>query len=434
MSATARQAGPIDVKGVRPTRVRHMVLWLTVLAYMVTYMDRAVISSAMPVIQKEFGFSIITAGWILMSFRIGYALFQLPGGWLGDRIGPRRALTLIVMWWSLFTSATALCWNAASMIVVRFLFGVGEAGAFPIATRSLSRWMLPSERGYAQGVTHAGSRLGAAFTPPIVVWLMTQYTWRAPFFIFGCVGILWAVVWYWYYRDTPSEHRSVNQAELQLIHSHIGERSRTSTTIPWKAIFSSRTLWLMSVMYFCYSYCLATYLEWFPTYLVKHRGYSLKQMGFYASLPLLAGTVGDLAGGWISDAWFKRTENVVMARRVIGMGGFLVAASAIIPATLTDDPFTCVLYTCLAVFGLELTVGVSWALALDIGGDYAGSVSALMNSFGNIGAVISLPVLAHLQVWFGWNPPFFIASALCLIGAVLYARIDASRHIFRESV
>ncbi len=190
----------------------------------------------------------------------------------------------------------------------------------------------------------------------------------------------------------------------------------------------------MSVMYFCYSYCLATYLEWFPTYLVKHRGYSLKEMGFYASLPLLAGTVGDLAGGWISDEWFKRTENVVMARRVIGMGGFLLAASAIIPATLTDDPFTCVLYTCLAVFGLELTVGVSWALALDIGGDYAGSVSALMNSFGNIGAVISLPVLAHLQVWFGWNPPFFIASALCLIGAVLYARIDASRHIFRESV
>ena len=186
--------------------------------------------------------------------------------------------------------------------------------------------MLPSERGYAQGVTHAGSRLGAAFTPPIVVWLMTQYGWRAPFlhlrlrgrFVGGSLVLVLP-------RHAQRAPRASTQAELQLIHSHIGERSRTSTAIPWKAIFSSRTLWLMSVMYFCYSYCLATYLEWFPTYLTNHRGYSLKQMGFYASLPLLAGTVGDLAGGWISDAWFKRTENVVMARRVIGMAGFLIS-------------------------------------------------------------------------------------------------------------
>lgn len=434
MSSAARQAGVVDAKGVRPTRVRHVVLWLTVLAYMVTYMDRVVISSAMPVIQKEFGFSMITAGWILASFRIGYALFQLPGGWLGDRIGPRRALSLIVTWWSLFTSLTAVAWNASSMLVIRFLFGVGEAGAFPIATRSLSRWMLPSERGYAQGVTHAGSRLGAACTPSIVVWLIAQYGWRSPFLIFGCVGLLWAAVWYFYYRDTPREHGGVNEAELQLIHSHVGERSKVGAAVPWKAIFSSRTLWLMSAMYFCYSYCLATYLEWLPTYLINHRGYSLKEMGFYASLPLLAGTVGDLTGGWISDIWFKRTRNLVMARRVIGVAGFLLAAAAIVPATLTKDPLTCVMYTCLAVFGLELTVGVSWALALDIGGDYAGSVSALMNSCGNIGGAISPALLAYLVQSFGWNEPFFVAAILCVIGAILYARIDANRRIFRESV
>src|SRR5262249_128467 len=140
----------------RPTRVRHIVLWLTVAAYMITYMDRVVISAAVPVIQKEFAFDLVTMGWILSSFRWGSALFQIPGGWLGDRIGPRRALTCIVTWWSLFTSATTLAWNSASMIAIRFLFGVGEAGAFPIATRSLSRWVLPSERGFAQGITHAG--------------------------------------------------------------------------------------------------------------------------------------------------------------------------------------------------------------------------------------------------------------------------------------
>jgi len=169
---------------VRPTRVRHLVLALTVAAYLITYMDRVNISSTIPVIQKELGFSMVTVGWILSSFRWGYALFQIPGGWLGDRIGPRRALALMVTWWSIFTSATALAWSATSMASFRFFFGVGEAGAFPIATRSLSRWILPSERGFAQGITHAGSRVGAALTPGIVGLLMTSYGWRMPFFAF----------------------------------------------------------------------------------------------------------------------------------------------------------------------------------------------------------------------------------------------------------
>jgi MFS family permease len=180
-------------------------------------MDRVNISSAVPVIQKELGYSTITMGWILSSFRWGYALFQIPGGWLGDRIGPRRALALIVTWWSIFTSATALSWSAASMAAFRFFFGVGEAGAFPIATRSLSRWILPSERGFAQGITHAGSRVGAALTPAMVVLLMASYGWRMPFFAFGAIGLLWAAVWYWFYRDTPAEHAAVNRAERDLL-------------------------------------------------------------------------------------------------------------------------------------------------------------------------------------------------------------------------
>src|SRR5260370_27019575 len=161
----------------RPSRVRHIVLGLTVAAYMITYMDRVVISAAVPTIQKEFGFSLTTMSYIISSFRWGYALFQIPGGWFGDRIGPRRALTIIVTWWSIFTSATTLAWSAMSMVAVRFLFGVGEAGAFPIATRSLSRWLLPSERGFAQGITHAGSRLGGAMTPWVVVKIITRNGW-----------------------------------------------------------------------------------------------------------------------------------------------------------------------------------------------------------------------------------------------------------------
>lgn len=187
----------------RPTRVRHVVLWLTVAAYMITYMDRVVISAAVPSIQKEFGFSIVTMGWILGSFRWAYSIFQIPGGWLGDKLGPRKALTWIVVWWSIFCSVTAGMWSASSMIACRFLFGMGEAGAFPIATRSLSRWMLPSERGFAQGITHAGSRLGAALTPPIVAWIIIHFGWRTAFVSFGFLGLIWATVWHWYYRDTP---------------------------------------------------------------------------------------------------------------------------------------------------------------------------------------------------------------------------------------
>jgi sugar phosphate permease len=432
MIGAARSAS--NVSSQRPTRTRHVVLWLTVAAYMIVYMDRVVISAAGPYIQKEFGFSMVTMGWIYSSFYLGYSLFQVPGGWLGDRIGPRRALTAIVAWWSAFTSLTTLGWNAASMIAIRFFFGVGEAGAFPIATRSLSRWMLPSERGYAQGVTHAGSRLGAAMTPTIVVSLILYSGWRAPFVVFGLIGLLWAALWFWYYRDTPDEHGGVNSAERDLIHGSIGgRRSATTGSVPWGSILRSRTLWYLSVMYFCYGYCLTVYLVWFPTYLLQHREFDLKQMGFYAGLPLVAGTIGDLVGGWLSDLWFKRTGNVTTARRSIAITGFLLAAAGIVPAALTSDPMTSVWFSCLAVFGLELTVGVSWAVPLDIGGDFAGSVSAVMNTCGNIGATISPTLLAYLVQTYGWNEPFIVASVLCIVAAALFLKIDASRRILPES-
>jgi len=413
----------------RPTRVRYIVLAFTVAVYMITYMDRVVISNAAPVIQKEFGFSLITMGWILASFRWAYALFQIPGGWLGDRIGPRRALAIIVIWWSAFTSLTAFTWSAASMIVVRFLFGIGEAGAFPIATRSLSRWMLPGERGFAQGVTHAGSRLGAAMTPPLVVWIIIRYSWRAAFVTFGIMGVVWAVAWFLYYRDVPDQHAGTNLAERDLIRTATGGGRLIGAKVPWRKILSSSGLWYLAAMYFCYNYCLATYLDWFPTYLHQHRGYDLKQMGFYASLPLLAGTVGDLAGGWLSDILLRRTSNVKQSRRVVAIGGFLLAAAGIIPATLTHDPQTCVAWSCIAFFGLEITVGVSWAIPLDIGGDCAGSVSSVMNMCGNIGGAISPAALAYLVKAYGWNVPFLVASGLCAMGALLYGKIDASRRI-----
>ena len=415
----------------RPTRVRYIVLGLTIAAYMITYIDRVVISSAVPSIQKEFGFSIVTMGWILSSFQWAYALFQIPGGWLGDRIGPRRAMTLIVTWWSLFTCFTVFAWSAASMALIRFLFGMGEAGAFPIATRSLSRWMLPTERGFAQGVTHAGSRLGGAITPALVVLIIVRYGWRAAFICCGALGLIWAAAWFWYYRDTPDEHASVNAEERELIRSslELARGAKSLQSVSWKCILSSPQMWILSAMYFCYAYNLSVYLVWFPKYLNDHRGFNLKQMGFYASLPLLAGVVGDVFGGWFSDLLAKWTGDLKMARRTVGAGGFLLSALCIVPACLTTNPFTSVWLSCLAMFGLESTVGVSWAITLDIGADSAGAVSSLMNTWGNTGGAIASALSAYLVVLRGWNAPFLVMAALSVVAMLLCLRINASQRL-----
>ena len=414
----------------RPTRVRHVVLGLTIAAYMITYMDRVVISTAVPSIQKEFGFSIITMGWILSSFQWAYAIFQVPAAWLGDRVGPRRALTMIVTWWSLFTSATTLAWSAGSMAAMRLLFGMGEAGAFPIATASLSRWMLPSERGFAQGATHAGSRLGGALTPAIAAIIIAHYGWRAAFLTFGCLGLVWAAVWHWYYRDFPAEHPSINKEELEIIERSVGSRANRRIRIgavPWKQILRSPQMWILSAMYFCYAYNISVYLVWFPKYLKDVRGFSLQQMGFFASLPLLAGTAGDILGGWVSDIWARRSGDICTARRFTALGGFLLAALCIVPACYTSNPFTSVWYSCLALFGMEMTVGVSWAIPLDIGGSYSGSVAAVMNTCGNLGGAIASAASAYLISLYGWNAPFLVVAGLSVVAAVLYLRIEAGK-------
>lgn len=420
-------------QSLRPTRVRHSVLSLVVVAYVITYMDRVNISSAMPVIQRNLGLTAIMVGWIFSSFRWGYALFQIPGGWFGDKFGPRRALALVVCWWSLFTSLTALCWSATSMGVCRFLFGVGEAGTFPIATRSLSRWMLADERGFSQGLPHAASRLGAAATPPLVVLIMISFGWRMPFFLFGLLGLAWAAIWYWYYRDRPADHRSVNAAELELIRRSDTASGNSSRFVPWRKILGNRTVWMLASMYFCYGYGIDIYLDWFPKYLYDSRGVNLKTMGFYASLPFLAGSAGNLLGGWISDRWAARTGNLKTARRGIAIAGFVIAAGSIVPATFTAHTVTSVLFSCLAVFGLELTVGVSWAIPLDIGGDYAGSIASIMNTFGNLGSAISPLLLGYLLGPYGWNVPFVIASVLCVAAIFFCFGIDPS-HGFLESL
>jgi len=410
-----------------PTRVRYIVLLLTVAAYFITYLDRTLLSAAAPSIQKEFGFSLQTLGWVLASYQFAYALFQIPGGWLGDRFGPRLALAGVVVWWSAFTAFTTLTWSVASLAVVLFLFGMGEAGAFPIATRSLSCWILPSERGFAQGATHAGSRFGGAITPVIATTLIAGYGWRFPFLVFAVPGLLWAALWFWYYRDSPAEHKSVNEKERTLIESAVGGARKGAAHIPWAAILRSPRTWLLSAMYFCYGVIVILFITWFPKYLSAARGLNLQQMGIYASFPLAAAVVGDICGGWFSDLILKRTGRITFARRSVAATGFFIAGLTIPIAVLVANPTISILFFSLSLFAIELTVGNSWAVTLDIGGSYAGSVSAVMSMFGNIGGGVYAVLMGYIVTAFGWQAAFFGLASFAILGGVLFCFLDISR-------
>jgi len=416
----------------RPTRVRHTVLALVVMVYFITYLDRVLLSNALPVIQKEFGFSLATMGLILGCYQWAYALFQIPGGWFGDRVGPRLALASVVIWWSIFTFIAGFSMSVTMLMICLFLIGMGEAGAFPISNRGLSRWMLPTERGMAQGTTHAGSRLAGALSPVLVATLIGMYGWHMPFYLFAGVGIVWAVVWVWYYRDAPREHGSVNAAERERIEAALG-RPKARQPIPWGLILSSRQMWILASMYFCYGYCLNMFLAWYPKYLDGARGYTLAEMGFFASLPLAAGVVGDILGGVISDSIIHRTGRIKFARASVSIFGFLVAAICVPLAVLEPDRYISAALFGAAVFGLELVVGNAWAVTLDIGGSFAGSCSAVMNTFGNVGGAIVATATGFIVSTYGWNSAFYAVSALAVMGAILFTQIDAGRKLAPET-
>jgi sugar phosphate permease len=421
---------------IKPTRARYKVLAFVIAAYFITYIDRVLLSVSAPFIEREFGFSTITMGWVLFCYSIAYAAFQIPGGWFGDKVGPRLAMTCVVIWWSVFTALTSLTWSAASMGVCLFLIGMGEAGAFPIANRALSRWMLPSERAVAQGATHAGSRLGSTLTPIMVVALvgLTALSWRLPFLLFALVGIAWALLWYRFYRNAPSEHRSVNAAELDRINRGLGTFAKGKRRVPWGQILSTPQMWVLGALYFCYAYDIGVFLSWFPKYLNAARGIDLKTMGFYASIPFLAGLLGDLTGGFVSDEILKRTGNLRFARRAVSVFGFWVSAAAVSMAAWVSDPLVSIAWFSLALFALELTVGVSWAVTLDVGGEFAGSVSAVMNTLGNIGAATAVAVTARLATDYGWGSAFAVIAGLAVLAGLLMLAVKPDRRFYREEI
>jgi sugar phosphate permease len=417
----------------QPTRVRHVVLLLLILHYANTYVDRVIIAGAAPAIRQELNLTPIMLGVVFSAFNFAYIAFQLPVGWLSDHFGPRRILTAIVSWWCAFTMLTAAAWNVTTLMVLRAVVGAGQSGAFPAATRALSRWLPATERGFAQGITHSASRFAGALTPALVGVMAAAWGWRSAFVILGGVGLLWAVVWYWYYRDMPDNHPRVNAAELAVIHSRSGAKPAQAgakkPTMPWRVLLRSSNMWLINLQWWGHSYMFWIYITWFPTYLLDHHQFSLAKAGILSAFPLLAGSIANTVGGWASDK-LAATHGLKFGRRVVGVVGFAIAVVGTVLGVLVDNPYVAVTLLTTAVFGLELTVGVSWAVTIDVGGDFSGTVSALMNMFGQTGGALSPIIMGALVQWTGrWELAFLIASALCIGSGLLWLKIDPEKSV-----
>src|SRR5579862_9835343 len=308
--------------GARPSQVRQGVLGLTLALTAIAYLDRVCISTAAPAMQGDLHLGDAEMGYVFSAFTLAYALFEVPSGWLADRFGARVTLLRIVLWWSAMTAATGAVTGFGTLLAARFLFGMGEAGAYPSIARVYSRWLPARERGRAFGLALMTGALGGAVTQPLVVAMLSRIHWRHTFMAFGLVGVAWGLVWYRWFRDDPHAHPRVNRAELAVI----GEVPMSvHRPVPWRAILRARTLVALCLMYGFAIYGWYFYITWLPTYLLRARGFDLKQAGWLASLPLLCIGVGVLAGGWASDVLGRRWT-ARAARRAPGLIGLPLAA------------------------------------------------------------------------------------------------------------
>ena len=395
---------------------------------LITYLDRVCFSTTAGAMSEELGLSLEQIGLAGSGFVLGYVLFEIPGGWLADRFGARLMLTRIVIWWSVFTALTGAAWNFRALVVIRFLFGCGEAGAFPGATSAIARWFPRHELGRAQSIVMFGSRVGFAMTSWIVIALMTAHGWRTVYWIFAVLGIVWAVGWSAWFRDTPEAKSSVGSAELNLIREHRAASGREAN-VPWGVLLTSRNVWALCGMYSGYTWGLYFYIQWLPTYLEQARGLDLPEIGPMAAAVLVSGAVANLLGGWISDRLIP-TLGIRAARRIPAISGLLSAGVFLaLAATVANDTLALV-FLGLSFGSAELILAVTWATCMDIGGPAAGVVSGTMNSLGQIGGALA-PWLIGLMVerTGSWEPPLLVSAAYYVVSAVLWLMVEPDRRL-----
>ena len=384
------------------------------------------IAVAGPRIQESLHISPEQWGWVTSVFFLSYSAFEIPSGALADRIGPRRVLTRIVLWWSAFTSLTGLVSSYAMLLVVRFCFGMGEAGAYPSASAVMARWVPARNRARAWGIVWMTAQIGAASTPLLVIPIQVRYGWQASFYVFGVLGVLWSAIWYTWFRDSPSEKPGVSPQEL----IEIGPSSSSSHHgMPWGLAMRSPVFWQIAAVGACYVYSLAFYQSWLQTYLVKGRGYTEAAL-MLSSLPYIVGACANALGGVASDALVRRL-GLRRGRRTLGVCGLTFAAVFMAAAILTTSGAWALAFLSLAYAGILVQQPNLCAVCLDTGKAHAGTVFGFMNTAANLASAVAAIVFGYLVAYTGsYTAPFIPMLALLCIGAVLWLKLDPSREIF----
>lgn len=429
-----------------PSRTRHVVLAFAVLLAVITYVDRVCISQAAPRMREDLGLTKEQMGWAFFAFSIAYASFEIPGGWLGDRIGPRAVLLRVVTMWSAFTILTGWAWNFWSLITFRFLFGVGEAGCFPNLAKVFSLWLPGHERVRAQGIMWLSARWGGAFTPLLVGWMLSKdhlglhYRWT--FLLFGVLGIVWAIAFWRWFRDNPRHHRGVNDAELAII-GDSADREVGHGRVPWGLFLSSGSVWLLWLQYFCQNFSWYFYITWMPTFLEEtFPRFTDLQKALAGCVPLFFGGIGSFVSGSLAAWLARRLGGTARARRTLGCVGLCGAAVMLLVSVALQQRaagtgaaafgVAALLAMGLASFGNDLSMPGSWGACMDIGGRHTGSLAGSMNMMGNFGGALSPVVVPWLLARLAtggsdganWTPAFLLFAAVYAVGGVAWLFID----------
>ncbi len=408
-----------------------LVGWMFVLSA-VAYMDRVNMAIAGKYIASQFHFSNVELGYVFSAFLVGYALFQAPNGRLADLWGPRKVLTIGVVWWGVFVTLMGLVPNGLGeallvFMLLQFLLGTGEAVVYPACNRTVASWIPVPERGIANGVIFAGVGFGAGITPPLVAWIIPHWGWRAAFFTLAGIGLLAGLIWYWISRDEPSQHPWIGKKEAEWIASGLDERVKKAR-LRWRTALSSRDVLALTFSYFTYGYVAYIFFSWFFLYLVNVRGLNLKTSAYYSMLPFFAMTVGSLIGGAISDVTTRR-----MGRRFGRVGIAVIGMSlAAVFLAFGSHAHSAGLASVVLAGGagsLYLSQSSFWSTTADVGGHFAGSVSGIMNMGNQIGGAITASLTPLIASRFGWNASFGVAAVLCALGAIAWLMVDPRRSL-----
>jgi MFS transporter, ACS family, glucarate transporter len=369
-------------------------------------------------------------GWVLSLFILSYGLFQIPIGALGDQNGQRKILSLVVLWWSVFTILTGMAGGFISLLLVRFMFGIGEAGAYPCMTGTVAKWFPKSEIGKAQGYIWAASRIGGALTPFVVIPLLLTVGWRVVFYMMGGIGVIWVIIWVLWFRDEPGMLKGIKPTELDEIKE--GKVIAEKVKVPWKQILKKRQFWLLLCMYWFYVWGSWFFFSWFPTFLEKGRGFEKTQLTYAIAIPFLMGVIGNISGGYLTDKLSKK-YGLKIGRRLLGVSGLAISSIFMFLAGFIPGKLQVFIFLSLCFGVMDLMLPSAWAICVDIGKKHAGVISGAMNTAGNISGFVCAVVFGYIVESTGnYNFPLYIISGMMMISAFLFLQRDPTKELVPE--